>query len=54
VSRKKLNIIVFECFCERCGHTWIARVAVPKRCVRCKNPYWEHPRRDSLPKTGGQ
>ena len=47
--RKQLKITVFECHCERCGHTWVARVIAPKRCVKCKNPYWEFPRRDSQP-----
>jgi len=33
--------------CERCGHQWIPREAgdTPKVCPKCKNPYWDRPRR---------
>lgn len=24
----------------RCSHRWTSYVAVPKRCPKCKSPYW--------------
>ena len=35
--------------CHRCGHTWVPRAKreKPKVCPKCKNPYWDRPRRDS-------
>jgi len=35
--------------CERCGHEWAPRNQVdkPRVCPKCKNPYWDRPRRDS-------
>lgn len=30
--------------CLRCGHTWIPRrVDKPRRCPKCKTPYWDTP-----------
>lgn len=30
--------------CMRCGHAWLRRVErQPKRCPRCKSPYWSKP-----------
>jgi hypothetical protein len=27
--------------CQKCGFVWLPRVAVPKVCAKCKNPfYW--------------
>jgi hypothetical protein len=35
--------------CERCGHEWLPRdretEIEPKVCPKCKNPYWNVPRR---------
>ena len=39
--------------CYRCGKTWWPRTpSKPKRCPRCKTPYWDRPRRekDQTPK----
>lgn len=34
--------------CERCYHEWLPRGGEePKVCPRCKNPYWNRPRRQS-------
>lgn len=31
--------------CYRCGHSWFPRgLGDPKRCAKCKSPYWETPR----------
>lgn len=35
--------------CERCGHTWIARILVSRVCPKCQSPYWDVPRK---PKQG--
>lgn len=35
--------------CTRCGHRWWARKKEPKRCSKCRSPYWNQPRRDDLP-----
>lgn len=32
--------------CERCGHEWTPRgEEEPRACPKCKNPYWNRPRR---------
>jgi rubrerythrin len=31
--------------CLRCGHTWTLRTIHPKKCPKCKSPYWNKPRR---------
>lgn len=32
--------------CLRCSHQWIPRIVTrPKRCPRCKSPYWYTPRK---------
>lgn len=32
--------------CGRCDHLWIPeeRKRKPKRCAKCKSPYWDRPR----------
>lgn len=31
--------------CLRCGNTWWPRrLTKPRRCARCKSPYWDRPR----------
>jgi hypothetical protein len=30
--------------CLRCEHRWFSRVKDPKRCPRCKSPYWKQPK----------
>jgi len=35
--------------CNRCGHVWLPRTfGDPKRCPKCKSPYWNRPRRDRV------
>jgi hypothetical protein len=33
--------------CQRCGHEWVPKnkVQKPRVCPKCKNPYWDRPRR---------
>jgi len=31
--------------CLRCGYTWTLRILFPKRCPKCKSPYWNKPRK---------
>jgi len=33
--------------CERCGHEWVPRnkAEKPRVCPKCKNPYWDKPRK---------
>ena len=42
--------------CERCGHEWLPRdretETEPKVCPKCKNPYWNLPRRTPSPTNG--
>lgn len=35
--------------CQRCGHEWVPRdkTQKPRVCPKCKNPYWDRPRRKS-------
>lgn len=31
--------------CTRCKQTWHPRIAtLPKRCAKCKSPYWNTPK----------
>jgi len=40
----KKEIKVYECKCERCGHSWITRTEeIPVVCPKCKSPYWNKP-----------
>lgn len=34
--------------CNRCYESWAAEVKNPKRCPRCKSPYWNKPRKYKL------
>lgn len=45
----KVKIIQTGYKCERCGHKWIPRNEEnPRVCPRCKSPYWDRPRRNSM------
>lgn len=35
--------------CQRCGHEWVPRdkTQKPKVCPKCKNPYWDRPRKNA-------
>jgi predicted Zn-ribbon and HTH transcriptional regulator len=38
--------------CERCGHVWVPRTKIddePTICPKCKSPYWNKPRKLSVP-----
>lgn len=30
--------------CLRCSHEWMSKVKEPKRCPKCKSPYWNKPK----------
>jgi predicted Zn-ribbon and HTH transcriptional regulator len=30
--------------CNRCGYEWFSKLDEPKRCTKCKSPYWNKPR----------
>jgi hypothetical protein len=32
-----------EVVCLRCGNEWLPYVRKPKRCPKCKSPYWNTP-----------
>jgi DNA-directed RNA polymerase subunit RPC12/RpoP len=36
--------------CERCAHEWLPREPgqAPITCPKCKSPYWDKPRQDSI------
>ena len=36
--------------CERCEHEWLPREPgqAPTTCPKCKSPYWNKPRQDSI------
>jgi hypothetical protein len=40
--------LVFQC--ERCEHKWLPREPKkpPTTCPKCKSPYWNKPRQDSI------
>lgn len=31
--------------CLRCGYEWLSYLGVPKRCAKCRTPYWNTPRK---------
>jgi predicted Zn-ribbon and HTH transcriptional regulator len=33
------------CRCRKCGYEWVARVATPRECPRCKCRKWDEPRK---------
>jgi len=33
--------------CLRCGHIWLSNKEKPKVCARCRNPYWDIPRKET-------
>ena len=33
------------CTCLRCGNLWKSKVEEPKRCAKCRTPFWNTPRR---------
>jgi rubrerythrin len=42
----KITIEAYKC--ERCGHIWAPRKTTkeePKVCPKCKNPYWNKPKK---------
>ena len=47
-----------ECTCTRCGHVWNTEgLKKPLTCSRCRNRYWDQPRKPSKwakqgPRTG--
>jgi len=42
-----MEITMKENECNRCRYKWFSRIytgELPKRCPRCKSPYWNKPR----------
>ena len=39
--------------CLHCGHAWIPRVAMPRRCPQCNSPRWNKPPRAGVEAAGG-
>lgn len=33
----------YQLHCQRCGWDWYSKDEHPKRCAKCKNPYWDRP-----------
>jgi len=49
---KQESSVLAQRTCLRCGKVWWPRSqSKPKRCPRCKNPYWDRPRRERHPPT---
>jgi hypothetical protein len=36
-------MIYIHC-CQRCEHIWESKEGHPKRCAKCKTPYWDKER----------
>jgi len=34
--------------CLRCGYEWVPRVENPVTCAKCKNPFWNKPKKRTL------
>ena len=49
----KIKLDGFQC--ERCGHKWLPEDInkPPRVCPKCKNPYWETPKKNGRAKKGG-
>lgn len=46
MARVPITVMGFRC--DRCGHEWIPRgesEAEPRVCPKCKNAYWNRPRK---------
>ena len=51
VPKTSVNVTGWKC--GRCGHEWIPQITTePKRCPKCKSPYWNKPRVLPVPKRG--
>jgi predicted Zn-ribbon and HTH transcriptional regulator len=40
--------------CQRCGHEWVPHDPEnpPRTCPKCKSPFWDRKRRNSVKGTG--
>ena len=39
-----MSLVILTCL--RCGYDWPSRLPhPPKRCARCRSPYWNRPKR---------
>lgn len=45
----KVQLTVWGYRCERCAHEWVPRdwKQEPRVCPKCKNPYWNRPRKNA-------
>lgn len=51
VPKASLQVNAWKC--GRCGHEWIPQIVrEPKRCPKCKSPYWNRPRMRPRPRRG--
>jgi hypothetical protein len=41
---KIVKLYEFECL--RCDKAWFSRTLRPRRCGKCKSPYWDRPRKE--------
>jgi len=39
------RIVITKLHCLRCGHVWVPNKEDVTVCPRCKNPYWNLPKR---------
>lgn len=48
------NVLITGHRCYRCGYEWRPNnlKGIPRVCPKCKNPYWDIPRRKSSNKKG--
>ena len=45
----KVPITVMGYRCEKCDHEWVPRLdEEPRVCPKCKNPYWNKPRKPMM------
>lgn len=42
------NVKRYEHVCLRCGWKWFSRIAHPKVCASCNNPYWDVSRKEKV------
>ena len=44
-NMKSIKLMLPILTCNVCGHEWVPRKReVPKRCAKCKSPYWDRPK----------
>ena len=47
-TKRLATIYRHTCLRSACGYSWESEDEHPKRCSRCKSPYWDRPPKESV------